>query len=80
MLVCGWKIGVHMISITVKKEEYSLLEDSNFNYLPKEIIYSMVPLSNEKYLCTINSGSLLKIDIKHKIMSKYAPKYYGKYI
>ncbi len=60
--------------------DYDLTAVSDFHLLQGETINSMLPLSNGRYLCAVNSGSLQLIDINTKKATLYAPKFKGKHV
>ena len=81
ILVGEYKSGVQMINISKRWwGKYAMTEDDSFHFLPGEFISSMLPLKNERYLCTVESGSLQMIDIKTKTATLYAHKYKGEIV
>ena len=55
-----------------------MTEDFSFHLLPGDEVNSILPLYNERFLCTANSGTLQMIDLKKKTASFYMGKYKGK--
>ncbi len=58
---------------------HSLSEEADYHLLPGETIQSILPLSNQKYLFTVLSGSVQMIDLETKNNSLIAYKFKGRY-
>ncbi len=57
ILVCAAVNGIKLFNYNLKNK-YPLNEEPDFHLLKGEDIFSMIELSNQKYLCSVKSGSL----------------------
>lgn len=57
-ILLGGTCGVRLCTLTLKDDEYKMEYDPCFSLLSDDIIYPMLPLSNQRFLCTTESGYL----------------------
>ena len=56
---------------------YAITEEPNFHLLDGESVHSMLPLANNKFLCSVFSGTLQLLDVTAKTVNVYANKHKG---